>query len=124
MNICVDSDETDFQLSNLYDLFPGRKISSIGITTLVLEELLGICSIEGQGQLVLEASAESKSGKSSCLWYKVAPLGYCCEGAAACCTAQTDGSCEGSICLLMHSELVPPNAKTSPHPAGKAFSVK
>jgi hypothetical protein len=109
VNVYIDSDKADFQLSNLHDLFPGRKISSIGISTSVLEDpILGTGSLEGQGELVLEVSAESKSRNSSCFWYKVAPLGYCCGDAAVCYTPQTDGSCEVSIHLLLHSELVLP----------------
>lgn len=127
MNVYIDSDEAEFQLSNLYDLFPGRKVSPIGIFTSVFKDLLGPGSLEGQGELVLEESAESQSRNSSCLWYKVKwpHWGTAVEVLlAACDTPPTDGSCEVSIHLLLHSELVLPSAEASLHPSGKAFLVK
>lgn len=82
----------------------------------MLEDPISTGSLEGQGKLVLEVSAESRSRISSCLWYKVALLGHSCGGdAAACHTWQTDRSSEVSVCLLLHSELLLPNDKTLPY---------
>lgn len=48
------------------DASPGRKVSSVGIIASMLEDPSASGSLEGQGKLVVEVSAESESRNSSC----------------------------------------------------------
>lgn len=50
----------------IYDASPGRKVSPVGIIASMLEGPSATGSLEGQGKLVVEVSAESRSRNSSC----------------------------------------------------------
>lgn len=50
----------------IYDASPGRKVSPVGIIASMLEDPSATGSLEGQGKLVVEVSAESRSRNSSC----------------------------------------------------------
>lgn len=50
----------------IYDASPGRKVSPVGIIVSMLEDPSATGSLEGQGKLVVEVSAESRSRNSSC----------------------------------------------------------